>query len=200
MWHISNMGNRPKTLENRTFSTKEALKMGLNKMALTRLVHKGILERVSRGVYIASKNESGNAVYGDHEKRYIAATIRCSKPSAVCLLSALEYYHLTDIITKQTWMMVPDSKRVRSRQLRLIRSRRPFWNHGIIKEKDYWITSIERTIIDSFIYAKLIGQNTAIEALKKAVKQKVKPKDILDLASRLKVKHRIMPYLAMVIS
>lgn len=215
-----------KKLLFRPFSTKEAVKSGLSKTDLTRLVKEGVLDRLSHGVYEVSeetlsrkgsdddsgwrldsgsgagqKNGSGGDQYTDSEKDYITATLKCGTPSAICLLSALEYYHVTDQIADKTWMLVLATKRVTSSRLRLLRTRNPQWNKGIQKNKDYWMTTLERTLIDCLLYRRLIGTQVALEALKYAVSQKkVKLKDILDLAKKMKVLHRILPYLEVLAS
>lgn len=205
-----------KKLLFRPFSTKEAVKLGLSKTDLTKLVKEGILDRLSHGIYEVSEETlsgkgsgdgsgwgmgSGGEPYTDSEKDYIAATLKCGTPSVICLLSALEYYHVTDRIADKTWILVPATKRVTSSRLRLLRTRNPQWNKGIQKNKDYWMTTLERTLIDCLLYRRLIGTQVALEALKYAVSQKkVKLKDILDLAKKMKILHRILPYLEVLAS
>lgn len=155
------------------------------------MVASGLLERPSRGVYRASDAEENPG-----EDPYQVATLRCGFPSAVCLLSALERYHLTDQIPKHTWMLVPDTKRVSSSDLKLIRSRNPQWEIGIKKNKKYWITTLERTLVDCLFYRRMIGNQVALEALKLALSQKkVKLGSLYDLAKKMGVIHRITPYL-----
>lgn len=208
-------------LSQKPFSTKEALKRGLSKPNLTSMIEHGVLERLSRGVYQVTDTAlnsqgfgdgtgwgmgsgsgtgrgdgSGGGEYTDLEKSYISASIRCATPSAVCLLSALEYYHLTGEITAQVWMMVPETKRVVSKDIKLLRCRDPQWKIGIEKHKDYWITTIERTLIDCVIYKKIVGSQVALEALKKAVgEKKVKLGKLYDLAKKMGVAHRLQPYI-----
>ncbi len=154
------------------------------------MVKVGRLERVRRGVYQVS-----NADLGEKEELYHIATLRCGIPSVICLLSALDYYHLTDQIPKRTWVLVPDSKRVVAPDLKLVRSRRPQWNIGIRKTKRYWITTLDRTLIDCIVYMRLIGNQVALYALKRAIaQQKTKPRVLLDLAKKMNVAHRIRPY------
>ena len=164
---------------------------GLSKPYLTRMVKAGVLERLSRGVYQASDVE-GEA----DEELYKVATLRCGLPSAICLISALEHYHLTDQMPKQTWVLVPEPKRVASKALKLVRSRNPRWDIGIRKTKHYWITTPERTLIDCLVYRRLIGSQVGLEAIKQAVAQKnVKLGDLYDMAKKMGVEHRIRPYI-----
>lgn len=183
--------NIPRQLQKKPFSVKEATSYGLSKAYLTRMIKAGVLTRLTRGVYqvVTSEEDTG-------ENQYRAATLRCGMPSAITLLSALEYYHLTDLIPKKTWVLVPHEKRVLSNQMKLVRSRDPKWNIGIRKEKGYWITSLERTLIDGLIYKRIIGSQTALDAIKQAIVQKkVKLGNLYDMAKKMGVEHRIRPYI-----
>ena len=206
-------------LSKRPFSTKEAVAQGISKSFLTRMIKSGVLERLSWGVYQVSDtvlngrglgdgsgfgmgsgsgaghgDGSGGNEYSEQEKQYIAVTLRCGTPSAICLLSALEHYHVTDEIARQVWVLVPDSKRVTAKDLRLVRSRDPKWDVGIQKTKDYWITTIERTLVDCLLYRRLMGHQVSLAALKQALAQKkVRLGQVYDVANSLGVAHRIRP-------
>ena len=180
-----------KLLPQRPFQLKEAIGLGLSKYILKNLMDQGMIERISRGIY---QRASGTGLMD--EERYHIASIKCGFPSAICLVSALEYYHLTDHISKHIWILVPSSKRISLKELRLLRSREPQWKIGIRKTKKYWITIPERTIIDCFVHRKLIGNQMAIEALKRAISQKkVKIGNVLDMAKRMGVENRVIPYI-----
>lgn len=162
---------------------------GLSKASLTRMVKAGILDRVSRGVYQVSDRNIGAG-----EDVYTVATLRCGTPSAICLLSALEYYQITDHIAGQVWVLVPAPKRVAAKDLKLIRSRNPQWEIGIRKTKHYWMTTLERTLVDCLLYKRLIGSQVALGTLKQALAQKkVKLGTIYDMAKKMGVEHRIRP-------
>lgn len=185
------LSNYIKLLPNRPFSYQEALKLGLGQHIVKKLLAQGLIERLSRGVY-----QLATRAAGVDEDLYRAATLRCGLPSSVCLLSALEHYNLTDQITKKVWMLVPDVKRIRARELKIIRSRCPKWDIGIKKTKYYWITTMERTIIDCLVYKRIVGSQVALAALKQAVAQKkVKLGSLYDMAKRLKVEHRVRSYI-----
>ena len=175
----------------RPFSAQEALSLGLSKATLTRRVATGQFDRLSRGVYQISGRDDETG-----EDRYRMATLRCGTPSAVCLLSALEHYHVTDQITQQVWVLVPEPKRVASKELKLVRARNPQWDVGIRKTKHYWITTLERTLIESLVYKRLIGSQVALGAVKQAVAQKkVRLSKLYDMAKKMGVEHRVRPYI-----
>jgi predicted transcriptional regulator of viral defense system len=211
------MKTLPYQLLTSPFSTKEAVALGISKSSLTRMVQVGVLERLSWGVYQASDavlngsgfedgsgfgmgsgagndDGSGDSGYSEQEKLYIAATLRCGTPSAICLLSALEHYHVTDEISRQVWVLVPNSKRVTAKDLKLVRSRNPQWTIGIHKTQNYWITTIERTLVDCLLYRRLLGRQIPLAALKQAlVQKKVKLDQVYDTANSMGVAHRIRP-------
>lgn len=182
--------NIPKSLHNSQFSFRDAVRAGLTKRALKKLLVEGTLEKVGRGIYQHTSKK------GDlPEEHYRTASLRCGLPSSICLLSALEHYHLTDQIPKHVWVLVPVSKRTAFKELKLFRSRNPQWNVGIRKTRNYWITTLERTLIDCLIYRRHIGSHVALEALKRAVaEKKVRLGNLINMAKRMGVEHRIFPY------
>lgn len=183
------MATLPPQLAKSPFSTEEAVAQGISKASLTRMVKAGVLERLSRGVYRINGADDGTG-----EDPYRMAAIRCGLPSAICLLSALEHYHVTDEIAKEVWVLVPAPKRVVSPDLKLIRSRDPRWNVGIRKTKGYWITTLERTLVDCLLSRRFIGRQIALAALKQALAQRrVKLGRVYDMANKMGVAHRIRP-------
>lgn len=190
------LSNHINKLPKRPFSYQEALKLGIGQHVIKKMMVQNLIERISHGIYQHSARSSN-----DSEDLYRAATLRCGILSCVCLLSALEYHHLTDQIAKKVWMLVPAAKRIAVPELRLIRSRCPRWDIGIKKTKGYWITTLERTLIDCLLYRRMVGSQVALAALKQAVAQKkVKPGRICDVAKSMGVEHRIRPYLEVLTS
>lgn len=168
---------------------KELERLGVSRNALESLIKEDKLLRVGRGVYQLPSVEL------DNECLYRSATKRIKGRSAVCLMSALSYYNLTDEISKQTWLLVDANGRFYHKDIRLDCSRNPNWKIGIIKADGYQITTLERTIVDAIILKKKFG-NLGIEALKKALKEKLSTTNrIMDLASKLEVDEVVLPYL-----
>jgi predicted transcriptional regulator of viral defense system len=183
------MKKLPSNLADRPFSTAEAVAEGISKASLSRMAKAGILERLSRGVYRFGETDDSTG-----EDSYQMATLRCGWPSAICLLSAMEHYHVTDEIAKQIWVLVPAAKRIAAKDLKLIRSREPMWDIGIAKTKGYWITTLERTLIEGLLYKRRIGHQVAIAALKQSLAQrKVNLGQLVDMSNRMGVGHRIRP-------
>ena len=184
------MKSLPKSLASRPFTYQQALKKGLNQYALNCLLEQGTIERVARGVYQNIGEDLSDEVL------FCRATKLVGSQSAICLLSALSYYQLTDLIPKQIWLMVPDSKRTTSTSVKLFRTRRPKWNTGIEKHCGYNITSLERTIVDSLTNKSVISKRVGLDALKLAVKEKkTSLNKIIKISIALEVKHLIFPYI-----
>ncbi|MBI4211562.1 MAG: type IV toxin-antitoxin system AbiEi family antitoxin domain-containing protein [Deltaproteobacteria bacterium] len=180
----------PTKLRRHLFTTQDALQDGLSKKDLMQLMQEGAITRLARGVYCPSAHDLSE------EDQAILATLIVGRPSALCLLSALSYHHLTGIIPKKIWMMVPPEKRTQNIQLRSFRSTKPQWDIGIQKEKDYWVTDLERTLVDCLVQKRLIGPQTAIEALRQAIKEGTTTLDkVFKMAVRLKVDHRVIVYI-----
>lgn len=168
---------------------KELEQLGITRGALAALVKESRLLRVGRGVYQLSSVEL------DNESQYRAAAKRIKGPSAVCLLSALSHYNLTDEIPKQTWLLVNADGRSYHRDIRLYRSRNPNWKIGVVKADGYQMTSLERTIVDAIKLKKKFG-NLGVEALKKALQEKrTTASKIMDMATSLDIDEIVLPYL-----
>lgn len=184
------MHKLPKKLQNRPFTYTEATESGLSQYQLNCLLKQDEIERVERGLYQATGIDFSD------EELFKQATKLISSKSAVCLLSALSYYQLTDIIPKKVWLMVPASKRTKHNSVKLFRTNKPNWNTGIVSERGFKITSVERTIIDCLTNKSVISVRVGIDALKLAIQTKhTTGTKILNMADALNVKHRVLPYL-----
>lgn len=184
------MGSLPSKLQEKPFTISQAAKQGLSFYELGKLVSSGTVEQIARGIYRAVAGDIGE------EEQYRIATLRVDTQSAICLLSALSHYHLTDVIPKKTWIMVPGQKRTSDRTLKLFRARNPNWKIGIQKEDGYSITTIERTLVDCLTHRSRLGTNTSIAALRAAIEsKKTTLGKVLEMAKELGVVHRILPYI-----
>lgn len=184
--------NLPKELKNRLFTSDEAKGYGISQYYLNLMLSDGSLERLGRGIYRTNTGDISN------EEMFAMATIWLGYPSAVCLLSALSYFNLSDEIPKKVWMMVDHSKMSHRHDLRLVRLRNPHWEIGIKKTKQFWISSVARTIIDIFMHPQIVSTTMAVQALKQAVKERqASAKEIYDMSLALGINQRILPYLEM---
>lgn len=179
----------PTSLKSRPFTFKDALAKGLSQYHLQVLLRNGVIQRIERGLYTANTGDLAD------DELFLRAVKRVGEPAVVCLLSALSYHELTDLIPKQVWLMVPKEKRVKSPSVKLYRARSPLWGVGVEKKRGYAITSIERTIIDALTHRAIISPRMGIDALKTALtSKKTSVAKVLKIATQLGMEHRIIPY------
>lgn len=179
----SHFGNTP-------FSPSEIKALGITPAQLRHLVEKDHLQRLNRGVYVLPDADLND------EAQFRAASLRVGGPSAVCLVSALAHYGLTDEIPKKVWLLVPENKHTTHKDIRLLRSRKPNWKIGIDAHEGYRITNIERTIVDAIAQKRSLGFQLGVSALKDALKdKKTTLAKIIKMATQLGLDHRIMSYI-----
>ena len=175
----------PSQIGAKPMTAKELEARGLSRNKLERLLAKGEVVRLGRGVY-----QLASADIGD-ENQFRAATKRIRGQSTVCMLSALAHYNLIDEIPKQVWLMVAAGRKSNLKDVRLFRTRNPHWSIGVETADGYKITSVERTIVDCLSYQHKFG-NLGIDALKLALKdRRTTLSKIVEVAERLGVGHKI---------
>lgn len=179
-----------KSFKNKPFSLKSAEEIGISRHQLNQLLIEGKIEKLAHGIYGITKGDISPT------KQFKIATTLIGQPSVICLLSALEYYDLTDIISKEIWLMVPLSKRSRQPGIRLFRTSHLNLNIGILKTSDFFITSIDRTIVDCLTHKRQISTTITIEALRRAIHlKKTTLSNIVSMAKNIGVLDRIYSYI-----
>jgi predicted transcriptional regulator of viral defense system len=180
-------------LQRPLFKASDARDQGIPSRMLSYYCQKGIIERVSRGLYRVL--EATSELGFDIEDLVLTAS---SIPNGViCLVSALCYYNLTDQIMREYWIAIPNKDRSPKRpHTRIIRMRNMTLGQTSIKMGRYTIKIFdrERTVIDSFRY---LSQEIAIKALQLYLKtsESLKPNlpKLSKYASTLRV--AIAPYI-----
>ena len=181
-----------KKLQSGPFTWAEAKNLGLTQYALRQLLENGKIERLTRGVYRAKTH-----IDFSEEEQYAANLLRVGQPSAICLISALAYYHLTDVIPRKTWVLVNANKITTQKDIRLWRRRNPQWNVGIKTIDELAVTSVERTLVECLSYSNLVGgPSLVLSAIRLALQEKkTTMSDLLKMAEKLGAKKKILPYL-----
>ena len=150
------------------FLTTEARVKGVSASLLNYYVRKGLIEKVGRGVY-RGINTSLDVEF-KYEDLVLAA--KSIPGGIVCLISALDLYDLTDDIPREYYIALDHNRRaprragvqiVRMRNTQIGRTRITLGNTTLL------IFDRERTIVDAF---RFLGTETALKALKKALKAK----------------------------
>lgn len=165
------------------FTTEEAKSFGISRRMLSYYLEKGIIERIARGIYRSVENEFSI----DDESWIDIVAIANKIDGVICLISALNFYGLTDEFMKEYWIAVPhDHTGLNISNTRIVRMRNI--EMGVIKVKvcniDVKIFDVERTIIDTF---RLLDIETAVKALKSYFNRKNERANIKKLIKYSKI-------------
>ncbi len=149
------------------FTLKQAEALGIKQPSLSRLVQKGLIKRIRRGIYLHPE-----ARVSAHAVEFQIACAKFGSKAAIGGLSALFHYNLVDQAPGQTWVIVPAEQRSYDRAYRLMRFKASL-EVGILSKDGYRIASVERALIDALRLATKIGERTAIKAVRTAISQKL---------------------------
>ncbi len=164
------------------FSYSLAQKRGLSDRRLRGLVADGVLERLGHGLY-----RKADAPPADLDRIEIA--LRAPK-ATLCLTSALSLHDLTDAVPSEIDVVLPRSRRpprVRA-PVRWHRFREDTFlvGRGAIEVDEglsLGLYSAERSVIDAFRLRHQVGEDLAIEALRRWLKRAgATPADLLAMA------------------
>jgi len=153
-------------LKEAIFKASDARLRGIPSRMLAHFCKKGLIERIGRGLYRVVEASSGIAL--DFEELVLIAS---SIPrGVVCLISALSYYGLTDQITREYWIAVPNTdKKPKRLHVRIVRMRNMSLGLTSAKIGKYKVKIFdrERTVVDSFRH---LSDEIAIKALQSYLK------------------------------
>jgi len=181
--------NKKKLKRLGIFKISDAIKIGVSQPTLSRMVQKGSIIRVARGLYIHPE-----ANIQSEKLEYIAACTKFGKKAYITGITALFHHGLTEQVPNQIWLSVPRNTRTTDTKYNLIRVKR-YKSEGVINSKHYKIASIERTLVDSLKYSSKIGIRTVIAAITRAVlEKKTKIENIRKLAKKLNIDKTLSKY------
>jgi len=175
--------------------------LGISYDELRRLVKRGVVEHVARGLYRLADVEP--------TEHYSLAAVCARVPeSIVCLLSALRVHEIGTQLPRQVWLAIPhkaEPPRVQGIKLRLVRFSGAAWVYGVqdtaFEGVPAKITSPARTVVDCFRYRNKIGLDVALEALRDAVRsRKATVGELERAAEAFRVQGVLAPYLEAVLA
>lgn len=178
------------------FRLADARAMGVHPESVYRLVRRGDLERVGRGLYRAAEAE-----VTEHHGLVLASKV--VPAGVVCLLSALSFHELTTQLPFEVWMAL-DRRAATPRepavQLRIMRFSGPALTLGIeaheLEGAEVRVYSAPKTVVDCFRYRNLVGLDVAIEALRDCLDQhKASPAELWELAQACHIGSVMRPYI-----
>lgn len=166
-----------------------ASRNGLSRSGLYRAANSGSLDRIARGIYRDSKSQPAN-------NDWIEAAIR-RPDSTICLISALEYYDLTDAIPDALNMAIPRGSRrpVTESAIRWHLFSRDTFDLGRSEipipgsDMRIGIYSQERTITDLFRLRGDYGYELGRDALREWLRRGGKPASLIAISSRVPRAH-----------
>lgn len=145
---------------------------GLTRDQLRTLVRSKNVERIGRGLYRMADVEP---------TEHYSLAMACARvpKSIVCLLSALRVHDIGTQAPAAVWLAIPHKARpprLPELRLRIVRFSGPAWTFGV-KDVEFEgvparITSPARTIADCFRFERLVGPETAMEALVDALRRR----------------------------
>ena len=168
----------------------------LPRVALTRLVRQGRLERVGRGLYATPGRPAS-------EHGSMAEVARKHPQAIVCLLSALRAHGLTTQSPFELWVAIPNKSRaprIDYPPLRVFRFSGVGLTDGVeehlIDGVVVRVTSVARTVADCFKFRNKIGLDVALEALREAwAARRVTMDELWRYAVQCRVANVMRPYM-----
>jgi len=148
------------------FTGREAKDYGINSSRLTYYVKKGVLERVSRGVYRNPRAEND----APYEWQDLLEASQSIPDGTICLISALNYYGMTVEVQRKFWIAIPHSAGALKRSnAKIIRMRNLDLGRLPLKLGPYrtFIFDRERCVIDAFRY---LPRESAVRILREYLK------------------------------
>jgi len=178
------------------FRARDAAALGFHSADLRRLAERGLIDRVAWGLYRLADAEP--------TEHYTIAAVSARVPGAiVCLLSALSVHQLGTQLPREVWIAIPHkarSPRLREFPVKVVRFSGEALRHGVetvrLEGMPVRVTNVARTVVDCFRFRRLVGAETAREALRAALRQrKATPAQIWRAAEACRARSLIAPVL-----
>jgi predicted transcriptional regulator of viral defense system len=189
--HVLELARRTKVLR-----LKDLTEQGLHPELLRRLYQKGLLARISRGVY--------RPVDAEFSENLSLAAVTKRVPQAVfCLLTALRFHDIGTQNPSEVWLALTRSTarpRIDSPRLRVMRFSGSAFTEGVeshdIENMQVRVYNLAKTIADCFKYRNKIGLDIPLEALRECWRsRKTTMDDLWRYAKICRVANVMRPYL-----
>ena len=175
--------------------TRDALRAGIHPRTLYAMRDRGVLERLSWGLYrLADLPPLSN-------QDLVTVALRVPN-GVICLISALAFHSLTTQLPHQVYVALPrgaEPPRLEHPPLRILWFTGRAFTEGAethqVDDVAVRVYSPEKTVADCFKYRNKLGLDIAIEALKLYLESRRVPADELLRAARVcRVERVIRPY------
>ncbi len=173
---------------------------GIHREYLLRLYRNGDLTRVGRGLYALTDAQTSESLS--------LAEVAKRVPSAViCLISALEFHHLTTQIAHDVWIAIENKKWEPTFEyppLEIVRLTGRAFTFGVEEHEvdriPVKIYNPAKTVADCFKFRNKVGLDVALEALRETWRtRKVTMDDLWEAAKVCRVANVMRPYLEAII-
>jgi predicted transcriptional regulator of viral defense system len=178
------------------FRARDAEAQGISRVTLRRLVAKGELLSIGRGLYMRPEAP----VTAHHSLALVAARVPAG---VVNLLSALAFHQLTDELPGAVWLAIAQGSqapRLDGHRLELTWTAPRFLTLGVerhvIEGVEVAITDPVRTVVDCFRFRSRVGLDVALAALRGLLAQRRDGRDaVWRMAGLCRVQTVVRPYL-----
>ena len=177
-------------------TTAQLLKAGISDQSITRLVEKGTLVRVRRGIY-----EHANCPVSEHHD--LIQVTKSASRAVIVLISALRFHEIGTQMPYQVWIQLPAQTRVPKIDwppIRVIRTRvELLQTEGVQRHHlggtEIAITTPARTVADCFKHRNKLGIDVCVEALRETINaRKATVAEIGEMGKLLRVGKVMSPY------
>ena len=163
---------------------------------LQRLVDKGELERIGRGLY-----RRPDADLSLHHS--LAAVARRVPEGVVCLLSALAFHELTTQLPHAVWLALPPRKALPQPDyppLQVVRVSGRAFREGVeeqvIEQVPVRIYGVAKTVVDCFKFRNKVGVDVAVESLRQCLgERRCSVDELLHYAAICRMTKVMHPYM-----
>jgi predicted transcriptional regulator of viral defense system len=182
--------------EHGVLRLREIVDAGIAEETIARLVRRGEVIRLTRGLYQLA----------DHKVAAAHSLVEATKQvprGVICLLSALQYHGLTTQLPSRVWIAIDRNAWKPTAQhppLRVLRFGGKALTVGVeihtIEGIAVPVYGVAKTVVDCFRYRNKIGLDVALEALRESLrKRRCAPNELWRLAHELRILSVMKPYL-----
>ena len=185
--------------KNGGFATMKELKEeNFHTRDIAKLVKENIIVKIKPGVY-----RLADYSFFKNVNVSLITVCRAEPQAVICLISAMDYYEMTDFNPSEIYYAIPHSQKSKSiiyPPVKTFYFRERFYTPGIeiakTKYGELKIYNKEKTVCDMFRYRNKFGEELAMQALKNYLEQKKKSiASLLKYAEICQVKTVITPIL-----
>jgi predicted transcriptional regulator of viral defense system len=183
--------------QNGGFATMKEMKdANIHTRDIANLVKENVLNKIKPGFYRLADYKFFKDV-----NLSLITVCRAEPQAVICLISALDFYEMTDFNPSEIYYAIPHSKKSKTiinPPIKTFYFRERFYKPGIeaveTKYGEIRIYNKEKTVCDMFRYRNKLGEELAMQALKNYLGQKKKSvATLIKFAEICQVKTVMMP-------